>query len=239
MAATARAQTDDSSPVTVKGRVVSFNRGPNGSAEGVVIAPPGDQPVVQFNLPPDLGIRIMQTVSVGDIVQAVGSTRPAGRGRGPGPGRGPADAGPAGRDAPAGRAPKAADHAVYELFSLTDSRGNQYAHEGPAAHQPITSDGVVTAINYNHDGAADGLQLNNGDLVKVDPDRVPIILNIGDHIIVQGDARPLAGGGRLIEPTTLNGASVQPAPKPTPPEDGPPPPPDGGPPPPPPDPNTP
>lgn len=242
LAAGRAAAQEGGDPVTVKGKVVSLNRGGNGSVEGIVVD--GGRGVVQVNMPPEMAGAVMKTVAVGDVVEVVGRKGgPGGRGRG-GP-RG--DGGPGGRGGPAGRGEVKPEHEVYELVQLTDAKGKQYVNEGPGGRERVTVDGIVAAFNYNREGVTDGLQLENGDLVRLGPAGVGIAIRVGQRIVVEGTVRAIPTGGRMIEPATINGVEVKREPGPGGPggrggrgggpgaEDGPPPPPDRGPPPPPPD----
>jgi hypothetical protein len=206
--AAAFAQQVPADAINIKGRVVAWNRGGNGSVEGLLLN--GDRGLVQVNFPPDMSGAITKTVAPGDTVEVTVTTAPEGpRGRGRGGPRG--DGGPA-----AGRASAKPDHPVYELVLLTDARGKQYAREGPG-HGRVTVDGILQSFNYNREGIIDGLQLANGDLVHLGPAGLGINLSPGQRIVVEGTVRNLADGTHLIDPVSINGVEVK---KPAPPDGG-------------------
>ncbi len=77
----------------------------------------------------------------------------------------------------------------------------------------------MRAINYDHDGTPDGIQLANGDLVRFGPG-AQMDYKPNQSLTIEGDAEALPGGGRLIHPHSINGTTVSDAP-PAPPAGGP------------------
>jgi hypothetical protein len=193
----------------LKGKILSFNYGGRGEVQGFMLGG-GDKPV-QINLPNEMG-DALKALHAGDAVEVTPRTE-AGRG----------EPGPAGRGepGPAGRGPQeAADHEVYEAAALTDAQGHTYARPGPgehAAREQVKVESTLKAFNYDHRGMPDGLQLANGDLVRLGGAASKLKLTANQAIAVEGDAETLASGVRLIHATKLNGEALNDAPPPPPP----------------------
>jgi len=137
---------------------------------------------------------------------------------GPSPGRGPRGGGPNGPDQdfqPDG--PQQSNHPIYQLISLKDSRGAEF--RGPQ-RQPISVESTLKALNYGQRGAVNGLQLANGDFVRLNPQGAnDLHLAPNAKVAVKGMSLALPDGSHTIDPETINGQPAQLGPPQGPPND--------------------
>ncbi|HUO10644.1 MAG TPA: hypothetical protein VM008_20250 [Phycisphaerae bacterium] len=208
--------------MTISGAVQSFNIGPRGGVEGMMVTVDGK--AAQVNFGPELGALISQSVAVGDEVKATvqpdhGAPPPPGggpgarrNGRGPGGGGpedgagGPPDGGPNGGMGPGGQK---ADHPVYRLVSLTDAKGKEIHAPSPEDRKAVHLEGSVKAVNYDARGLANGAQMENGDVVRMSPEDAKLLaLASGMKLTVDGIATKMPTGNSMIDAHTVNGINV-------------------------------
>jgi len=177
---------------TLQCRVVSFNYGGRGSVEGF-IADAASQ-TIQVNAPNEMH-DALRTLHVGDKIDI--AITPQG-----GPG-GPDRGGPGGEDRP--------DHSVAELVRLRNAQGQVFNSPAPpdsSQRQHVSEQSTIAALNYDHRGVPDGVQLANGDMVHIGRGG-NISFSPRQPIAVEGFAEPMADGGRLIHAQSINGQAVQ------------------------------
>jgi hypothetical protein len=195
----------------IAGRIESLNLNTQrGELDGLILNVNGTR--VQVNLPESVVDVIAKAIAVGDVVQAT-VTAEGGPGRGGPGGRGGRGPEPDGRGPPPGLAEQPADHPVYRAISFRDAHGKFYVAQdrGPGGEEAMYG-GRVKALNYDHRGAINGLQLLNGDLIKLPPNSAAGTVRPGDEVSVTGNMRTMAGGEHLIDAKTLNGADLRPPP---------------------------
>jgi hypothetical protein len=199
----------------VSGKVQSFNLGPRGEVEGVMLAMDGK--AAQLNVPPGIGAALMGNVKVGDTVKALVRAQgggpwmamggPQGR-EGWGPGRG--FNGPGGPGMPGGPGRTKADHPVYDAESVTDAQGKTYSLPRPGEGKAIHVEGKVAAINYDRAGMVNGVQLASGEMVEMSTEGAKVLgLAVGSVLKVDGIAEPTVSGGKLIDTHTVNGILIK------------------------------
>ena len=154
-----------------------------------------DGKVMQVNCPPDVGVALLAAAPVGDEVKVT-----------------------------AIEARAKADHPVYHLIQLTNSKGQSFVGGPGAAGAMVHLEGTVKTLNYGPHGDVDGAILDSGDFVLIGPPTAEALkLAPGQKLTLDGSARPMLVGHNIIQATTVNGFAVM-APPPHdghPPEDGP------------------
>ncbi|APW37962.1 hypothetical protein RD110_12805 [Rhodoferax koreense] len=162
----------------IEGQFTQLIYSPKGGIEGLLIDTDGTP--TQFVTDP-------QDASVGEMLRAL---QPGQQLRIEGAEEGPS---PKGESA----------HFVYRLARVAAIDG---VEPTPAvAH--AKAKGRVLRFNYAKHGEPNGVVLDNGDFVHTRPDGLAALgLQIGDQVVAEGPARPLATGeGRVIEAHSVNG----------------------------------
>lgn len=96
--------------------------------------------------------------------------------------------------------PCEAAHPIYAFRALIAVDGK------PAQTAPAVLRGRVIGINYARDGQADGVMLDSGDFVHLGTDGFRLAeLAPGHQLIATGYPQRMAGGGRFLEATRVNG----------------------------------
>lgn len=174
------------SPVAVplSGAVTSYNYGSRGSYEGLMLKS-GDK-LVQINFPLDAGGFIAQTAAVGDQVSLTATSTE-----------------------------RASDHDVYELVTFTPAKGQALTIAGPDAWRVEHIDGAVKSLNYGRRGEVNGVSLHSGDVVRVGPEGAKLVnLAVGQKLSIDGRARSMLTGHKIIEADSINGTKIPTAPSP-------------------------
>lgn len=147
--------------------------------------------MAQFNLPPDQASRLMAIASVGSTVTATGMPDP-----------------------------HAASPDIYRLTHLEGS-GKKIDVLAPDDWDVIHVQGKIQHLNHSPRGDVDGMVLDNGDFVHVDPHSMKTLKpEARQSVSVDGWSRPMIDGHELIEATKVNGQRIT---HPRPPRHGPPP----------------
>jgi hypothetical protein len=98
------------------------------------------------------------------------------------------------------------DHPVHSLVVVLGREGEEDV-AGRVA-------GTVVRLNYARHGEANGVVLDTGDFIHLKPDGMRRAgLVVGQRIEAEGEARPAANGGRVVEATVVNGVAVRPGKK--------------------------
>jgi len=117
------------------------------------------------------------------------------------------------------------DHSVVRAQTIRGTDGRQFTlgPKGPPRPGPLdTIHGKIKWLNFARHGEVNGAVLENGDFVHLGPHaNAEFQLAVGQMLTVEGPARPLSGGHRMIEHAVrVNGQELQHGP----PRHGPPPP---------------
>jgi hypothetical protein len=118
-----------------------------------------------------------------------------------------------------GPSPKGeAVHAVYRFHDIVSVDGKK-----PAAPTRKLFKGRVVRLNYARHGEPNGVVLDSGDFIHLRPQGFrDSALKLGDAVQAEGEARPMAGGGFVVEAVRVNDAVIEPKkPKPPKPHGGP------------------
>lgn len=106
-------------------------------------------------------------------------------------------------------------HAVYQLHSLIAIDGTAAT---PATAEARRFEGRVERLNYAKHGEPNGVVLDSGDFIHLRPEGFrKAALKVGDAVRAEGAARPMAGGGFVVEAQQVNGVTIEPK-KPKPPK---------------------
>jgi hypothetical protein len=104
--------------------------------------------------------------------------------------------------------PATHEHPVGEhpVFRAALSREAEGPKQGKATHL----EGIVERINFARHGEANGVVLDSGDFVHLKPEGMKqACLTVGRRMEVEGKARPMPLGGRVIEADVVNGVALE------------------------------
>jgi hypothetical protein len=164
-----------------RGALQEFNFSPKGGIEGFLLHSEGQ--TVQVNVTPDVGFAVVR--GIGQNVEATVELDSDSVTHGKG------------------------DHPVYSLVTLTGTDGKALIHAAAGDAETATVHGVVKRINYDRHGAANGLVLESGDFVHLEPEGMKSIgLKVGDTVTAEGAAALMPLGQQVIEAKTVNGVAV-------------------------------
>lgn len=151
--------------------------------------------LLQVNFPPDLGGYVMQVAAVGDSIGMTAYTRDGG-----------------------------ADHAVFELASLTGARGQVLKVSRPEDARALHVEGKIASLNYGRRGEVNGAILDTGDFVHFGPNAALTLgIAIGQPLTADGMGTPmLLGGHNVVDADSVNGVTIRRGPPPPRPGDRPP-----------------
>jgi hypothetical protein len=179
--------------VDLSGAVDNYNLSPRGDVDGFILKT-GDR-TVQVNVPPGLGVLVIQQAAVGSQVKVKAFPLPA-----------------------------RADHSVYVLVSLSAESGKEIKVPMPGDRRFMHEEGNVKNLNYSQNGELDGAVLSTGDLVHIGPGASNLKLTVGQKLTVDGFALPaIASDHQAIEAVAIDQRAVE-RPRPAGPDGSPPPP---------------
>ena len=164
-----------------QGTLDEFNLGPTGGVEGFLLCSNGQ--TVQINVSSDIGFAVVR--GIGQTVEATVELEE-----------------PSIRD-------RKGEHPVYRLVTLNGMSGKPLVCSYRSDGDHGTLEGVVKRINYNRNGEANGVILNSGDFVCIEPEGMKRMkLHIGDKVTAEGVAGVMPLGQQIIRAKVVNGHSV-------------------------------
>lgn len=145
-----------------------------------VILKEGDH-TVQFNFRPDAASTVTAAAPVGKKVQLCGEPES-----------------------------RTSDRTTYRLVNIIGDDGKKTAVSGPDAGQTMHAEGTVKQLNYTPRGEVDGVILDTGDFVHVDPRSAATLnLSVGQKITAEGRGHAMTGGHNVIEADQVNGQTIE------------------------------
>jgi hypothetical protein len=134
----------------------------------------------QLNLPPDAGAAVSAAAPVGQTVQATGFAEV-----------------------------NAGDRVIYRLLSLTGANGQKITLPSRESRQTLHVEGSVKQLNYGRRGEVDGVILDTGDFVHLDPRSAATLnLAVGQKVVADGTGQPMLSGHNVIEASNVNGTAI-------------------------------
>ena len=157
------AKPDEPKFVKFQGLLQEFNLSPQGAIEGFLLHN-GDGVTVQVNVTPDVGFAVVR--GIGQNVEATVEPDDVSAKHGKG------------------------NHSVYRLISLTGNNGNPLIFANHGDGGVVTVQGVVKRINYNRQGEANGVVLESGEFIYLEPDGMKHAgLKVADQLTAAGISR--------------------------------------------------
>lgn len=179
----AAAKPDEPKFLKFQGLLQEFNLSPQGAIEGFLLHN-GDGVTVQVNVTPDVGFAVVRGIgqNVEATVEPDDETAKHGKG----------------------------NHPVYHLISLTGNDGKALIFANRSEGEVVTLEGVVKRINYTRQGEANGVVLESGEFIYLEPDGMKHAgLKVADQLTAEGSAALMPLGQQVIEATTVNGVAVR------------------------------
>lgn len=164
---------------TMRCVITALNFSPKGTVEGLQVE--ADDEFAQIVFSRETGNEIARTITIGQTLDLVVETGHSSTSSG-------------------------SFHPVYQFISR-----KRCEKPGDAATpQSGVIIGVVARLNYARHGKANGVVLDSGDFIHLKPAGMRRIeLNIGDRIEANGTSQMMELGGRIVEPTTINGVRLK------------------------------
>src|SRR5665213_293306 len=177
-----RMQGRDQKAKYLTGSVQGYNVGPHGMPDGLLIKV--DHKLIQINCPPTLGAALPAVAPNGDEVKITALPE---------------------------RSSASADHEIYRLVMLTNSKGQQL-NAGPGLPgQNVRVEGSVKQLNYDPRGHINGATLDTGDFVHLGMESAQQLkLAVGQKLAIEGVERPMMLGHNAVDARTVNGFAVLP-----------------------------